>query len=75
MKDELIKIICDVLDVESNEVVFEQPLKTGLGVDSTEMVEIRIALGKAFGVKIEQGEITNNHTLQQILALIENKKG
>ncbi len=56
-KEELIKVIAEILDVGQDEVVEDKRLYDSVGVDSTEMVELAIALGKHFGVKIENKEI------------------
>lgn len=74
IKEDVLGVICDVLDVEEQEITRDKALCDSLGVDSTEMVELSVALGKKLCVKLEQREITNKHTPEDIISIIENKK-
>jgi len=74
LKEEVISAIARTLDVGENEIVEDKTLYDSIGVDSTEMVELTVALGKQFAVKIETNEIGKNSTPQNIVAIIENKK-
>ncbi len=73
-KEELIKVIAEILDVGQDEVVEDKRLYDSVGVDSTEMVELAIALGKHFGVKIENKEISKFSTPLEIVEIINKKK-
>ena len=75
MKDNVIDFIAQTLDVKKEEVKEDMSLSDALGVDSTEMVELNIALGKKFGITINQGEITNKDTPLQIVEKIKKKSG
>lgn len=74
LKEEVIDIVCQVLDVDKSELDCQKSLYDCLGVDSTEMVEISVAINKKLGVKLGQREITNKHSLDEIVKLLEGKK-
>lgn len=74
LKEEVISAIAKTLDVGENELVADKTLYDSIGVDSTEMVELTVALGKQFEVKIEANEIGKNSTPLQIVETIEKKK-
>ncbi len=75
LKEEVIKLICKTLDVTEAELKENEKLSVSIGVDSTEMVELAVALGKQFGVKFEPNEITKDFTPLEIVSRIEQKKG
>ncbi len=74
LKEEIINLIAETLDVGKDELKDDQSLYDSIGVDSTEMVELRVVIKKKLGVELEQGEITNKHSLNQIVATVQNKK-
>ncbi len=74
LKEDVVNAIADILDVKVDEVGESEKLYDSIGVDSTEMVELCVALGKRFGVKIATNEITKSSTPLEITALIEKKK-
>lgn len=74
LKDEVKKVIADTLEVETGEVADGKNLYDSIGVDSTEMVEICVALRKHFQVKVEANEVTKNSTPEDIVGVIEAKK-
>jgi len=74
MKEEVVSAIADILDVQEKELTEDKKLYDSIGVDSTEMVELCVSLGKRFGVKIATNEITKFSTPLEIAQLIEKKK-
>jgi len=74
MKDEILNLICDTLDIGREELKDGQKLYDSIGVDSTEMVELVVALNKHFGIKIETNEITKFSTPEEITGVVEKKK-
>lgn len=74
IEKDIISVICNVLDLGENEVKMDASLYDSLGVDSTEMVELSVSLGKKFGIKLEQKEITNKNTIGEIVNIISRKK-
>jgi len=74
VREQIISVIAKTLDLEPSELSDDASLYSGVGVDSTEMVEVTVALSKALGVKLVQGDISNKITLKEIVAVIEKKK-
>lgn len=68
-------VIVQTLSVKPEEIKEGETLYDSLGVDSTEMVDLRVALEKKFGIKIDAQEITKTSTVKDIATLIETKKG
>ena len=67
---ELARQMIEMAELKDNEKMYDS-----IGVDSTEMVELVVALNKHFGIKIETNEITKFSTPQEIVEVIEKKKG
>ncbi|MCP4653400.1 MAG: acyl carrier protein [Candidatus Omnitrophica bacterium] len=74
MKEEIIDLIAKTLDVGSDEIKEGVSLYDGVGVDSTEMVELSIAIGKHIGITLSPGEVTNKNTPNEIIEIVEKKK-
>lgn len=74
LKEEVLNAIADILDVKVDEIGESEKLYDSIGVDSTEMVELAVSLGKRFGVKIAATEISKFSTPLEIAQLIESKK-
>lgn len=73
-KQQVKEVIVNLLKVKPDELKDGQTLEQCLGVDSTEMVEVCIALQKEFGVKIEEKEVAKYHSVDQIAEVINSKK-
>ena len=67
-------IIVKLLKVRPEELKEDMTLEQSLGVDSTEMVEVCIALQKEFSIQIQEKEVAKTHTLDQIAGVIDSKK-
>lgn len=73
VKEKVREVIVQQLKVRPQELKDEVKLYDGIGVDSTEMVELVIALEKAFAVKLQPKEITKFSTLSEIEKVIQAK--
>jgi acyl carrier protein len=71
IKDAIVKL----LKIKPEELKNGVSLENSIGVDSTEMVEMVIALGKSFNVKIDTKEITKSSTLEDIERVVKEKLG
>lgn len=74
LKEEIKKVIADTLEVGVEEVEEGKNLYDSIGVDSTEMVEVCVALGKYFQIKVQANDVTKNSTPDDIVKIIEQKK-
>ncbi len=70
--EERIEKIFEEIGIDKNELRPEAELKTGLGVDSTEMVELLVALEKEFSIKIPDGAINGGSTVSEIIEYLSN---
>lgn len=68
------EIIVETLSVEPEEIKMDEKLSDSLGVDSTEMVNVILALEKKFGVRIDDKQITKNSSVRDIITVIESKR-
>ena len=69
------EIFKKVLDIKPEEIEPNAKLSDGLGIDSTEMVEIAVAIKKELGVPIADNELKKTHTFNEIVSIITAKKG
>ncbi len=67
------EVIVKLLRVKTEELKDDTKLYDGIGVDSTEMVEMVIALEKAFSTKLSPKEITKFSTIDEIAQNIQSK--
>ncbi len=68
------EVIIEILSVQPEEIKINEKLSDSLGVDSTEMVNVILALEKKFGVRINDKQITKNSSVGDIITLIESKR-
>lgn len=73
VKEKVREVIVKLLKVKPEELKDDLSLESGIGVDSTEMVETLIALEKAFALKLSPKEITKSSSLNEIAGLIKSK--
>ena len=74
LKEEVIDFICETLEVNQNELKEDQKMYDSIGIDSTEVVELVVAVKKQFEIPVETDEITKFSTPLEIVSLIEKKK-
>lgn len=70
-KEKVRETLIDLLRLKPQEVKDDVRLCDGIGVDSTEMVELVIALEKAFGKKLSPKEITKFCTVNDIARIVQ----
>ncbi len=74
IEEKIKAIFKKVLDVNPNEIVPGAKLAESLDVDSTEMVEISVAIKKEFGVPLKDNELKKSHCFNDIVAIVNSKK-
>jgi acyl carrier protein len=74
LEQDVVGVIVQTLSVKPEEIKLENTLYDSLGVDSTEIVDLRVALEKKFGIKIDAKEITKSSSPKDIINLVESKK-
>jgi acyl carrier protein len=73
IKEKVKEVMVNLLKIRPEELKDDIKLYDGIGVDSTEMVELVIALEKAFNTKLSPKEITKFSTLSEIEKIIQSK--
>jgi len=66
-------IFKDVLDIGPEEIKENEKLDVCLGIDSTEMVEITVALKKAFNLTIPNNQFKKTQTFNELVAFIKSQ--
>ena len=72
-KAQVKEILINLLKVKMEALQDGLSLEESIGGDSTEMVELVIALEKHFGVKLNPKEITKKSTINDIASNIQSK--
>ena len=62
-----------VLDIKESEIVPGAKLDESLGIDSTEMVEISVAIKKEFGISLKDNELKKTQSIKEIVDIIASK--
>ncbi|MEW5758992.1 MAG: phosphopantetheine-binding protein [Candidatus Omnitrophota bacterium] len=72
--EEIRGIIINLLKLKPNEINLDSRLYEDVSMDSTEMVELAIALEKKFNVKLTAREIPRSATVSDLAKIIDSKK-
>lgn len=73
LEEKVKEIFQKVLDIKPSEIVPGAKLDESLGIDSTELVEISVALKKTLGVSLADNEIKKSHSFNDIVNILKNK--
>ena len=63
------------LDMEPEGIASQANLRDDLEMDSTEMVELVVALEKEFNIQLKDGEITNRNCVGDVVKTVGGKLG
>ena len=66
-------LIAKQFHIEPEKITLEANLKVDLEMDSTELVELVVALEKEFEIEIEDGEITVGQSVGDVVQLVRSK--
>lgn len=75
VEDSVKEVFKDVLDIGPEEIKADDKLENELGVDSTEMVELTVALKKKFELNIENNAFSKSSTFAEVCARIAELTG
>ena len=73
IKARIKQLLAKSFDMKPEEINLAANLKTDLQVDSLEMVEVLVALEKEFKIKVNEGEITSKHSVNDVAKIIQDK--
>lgn len=74
MLEKIKEVLEEAVNADKDKVVPEARLQEDLEIDSLAAVELALELEDSFGIEIEDEELANLKTVQDILDLIEAKK-
>ncbi|MEK7801698.1 MAG: acyl carrier protein [Pseudomonadota bacterium] len=73
LKEQIKQTIVSTLNIKPQELKEGISLENSLGVDSTEMVELTVAISKKFNIKLADKEISKKSTLGDIENAVKSK--
>jgi len=68
------EVIAETLSLKPEEIDVSAKLSEAYDLDSTEAVDLRVALEKRFGIKFETSEVAKQSTTQEIIAAVAGKQ-
>ena len=71
MKEKLLQILADQLDMEVEELTDDKSFTDDLDMDSLDMVEMTVELEQELGVSFEQEKLAEIKTIGDLVDLIE----
>ena len=71
MKEKLLEILAEQLDMEASELTDDKSFVDDLDMDSLDMVEMTVELEQELGVTFEQEQLAEIKTIGDLAALIE----
>ncbi|MCI6272535.1 MAG: acyl carrier protein [Erysipelotrichaceae bacterium] len=74
MLEQVKKVLVESINVDENLITPEASLSDDLGIDSLSAVELSLELESNFQIRIEDEELANLKTVQDIIDIIESKK-
>ena len=74
MQEIIKKLLIEQLDLDEAEITAEKSFTEDFEMDSLDMVEMLVDLEKETGVNIPNEEMTNIHTVGELVAYLEEKK-
>ncbi len=71
MLEKLIEVICRYVDIDPSKLSAETNIRSELGLNSLELVNIAVAIEDEFDIEIPDREVMNIETLADAVAIIE----
>ena len=71
MLEKLREIICEFVDMDPNEITPDTNIRTDLGLNSLELVNLAVEIEEAFEVEIPDREAMDLATVQDAMDIIE----
>lgn len=68
----IIAIISDFVDVDPAEVTVDSKLRSDLGLNSFDFVNIAVEVEREYNIKIPDADISQLKTVGDLLALVDN---
>lgn len=73
IEEKVKEFLIDEIEVDEEKITADAKLKTDLGIDSLDFVDIVVLVDKKFGFKIKQEEMVGIDTFSKFCDYIESK--
>ena len=73
LEEKVKAIFQKVLDIKPSEIIPGAKLDESLGIDSTELVEISVAIKKNLNVPLADNELKKSHSFNDIVGILKSK--
>lgn len=73
IEEKVKEFLIDEIEVDEEKITADAKLKTDLGIDSLDFVDIVVLVDKKFGFKIKQEEMVGVDTFSKFCDYIESK--
>lgn len=73
LEEKVKEIFKEVLEINPEEISLDEKLDVSLGIDSTEMVELTVAIKKAFNLEIPNNEFKKTLTFNELIDAMKAK--
>lgn len=71
MLDKIRNIICEFVDIDPNDITLETNIRTDLGLNSLELVNLAVEIEEEFDVEIPDREAMGLETVADAIKIIE----
>ena len=72
MLNEVIDVICEVVEIEPDEIKTDSTLRGEVGATSFDLMNIAVAIEEKYGVTVPNAMLPRIKTVGDILSLLEN---
>ena len=74
MLEKLRSIICEYVDMEPASITPDTNIRSDLGLNSLELVNLAVAIEDGVGLEIPDRDVVGIETVQDVMNLIENQE-
>ena len=72
MLENLREVITEFVDMKPDEITFDTNMRSDLGLNSLELVNMAVAIEDKFGVEIPDREVSRIETLKDVIDVIRD---
>ena len=72
MLDRLRKIICEFVELNPEDITLETNVRSDLGLNSLELINLAVAIEKEFNVEIPDRDAMGLETMADVIKLLES---
>ncbi|MGL5977795.1 MAG: acyl carrier protein [Erysipelotrichaceae bacterium] len=74
MFEQVKEVLIDAVNVDEEQITLEATLKDDLGIDSLAAVELVLELESTFDIRVDDAELMELKSVQDIVSLVETKR-